>query len=846
MGIDGEGERLQSTEGYFSEHSILQMRNEIVAASGNEVFFVGRTDASHTVVEVEVLARGNRDAVPAIIVAAECGDLVIHNHPGGDLTPSRPDLEIASIIGNQGIGFTIIDNSVSRCYEVVAPFVHKVAQLLDQQEIRRFFSPDGQLSAVLKGFEQRDEQLAMALAVCDAFNSERVALIEAGTGTGKSLAYLYPAILWANRNRERVVISTNTINLQEQLIRKDLPFLRQTAGLQFRPLLVKGRSNYLCRRKLATVSDEPSLFNQDRKGELESIIAWSTTSSDGCKSDLGFLPHHELWEDLCCEADQCGRAKCPDYDSCFYYAARRGAAGADILIVNHSLLMTDLAVRQESGDGSGVLPPFSRLIIDEGHHLEEVATNHLAVRFGHSAIVRQLQKLQQPRRADQGLLPLFLSLLGRKLPETHDAEYRQLAELVETVLLPGCRNLEATLASSLDAVTLTVSRHLKDARRDERYLRITPPLLASPLWRETQEKLGCIRESLWEYGRQLQRLLQLSDDLPELTQQSLASLLVDLRGIRSRIQGFAEACDLFCSSGDEICRWYELRATRHGLQLKLSCTPIVVSTIVREVLLDHLKTVVVTSATLAVGEKFDYLKEQTGFSSSEAGKIIEMLLPSPFDYTRQACIGLPTDMPEQRQPGYRAALSAAVARSIEISRGRAFVLCTSYELLTALYDDVKKSSALHGCTLLKQGETDRHRLLSRFRCEEKAVLFGTDSFWEGVDVQGEALELVIITKLPFKVPTEPIQEARAEYVSSRGGDPFRELTIPQAVIKFKQGVGRLIRSRWDRGVVVVLDSRIVTKPYGRSFLKALPAGTVIRGGWSEVEEGLKNFFRKVP
>ncbi len=827
---------------YFSEQAIVDLRAAIAEAQGNEVFFVGRTNERQLVVSVEPLARGNRDAVPAIIGATVCGDVVIHNHPSGDVTPSRPDLEIASIVGNQGVGFYIINNPATNCYQVVAPFAHRSVERLSLADIESFFAPSGVLAQTLKGFEHRDEQLRMAFAVAAAFNDDKIAVIEAGTGTGKSLAYLYPAILWATRNRERVVISTNTINLQEQLVKKDLPFLRHHAGLEFRSALVKGRGNYLCRRKLETVQAEPTLLNPDREQELTSIIAWCARTNEGCKSDLGFMPHHELWEEICCEADQCGRVKCPHYNTCFYYIARRSAAGADLLIVNHAMLMADLAVRQEAGEASAVLPPFSRLIVDEGHHLEDVATSHLAMRIGYSLLQKVLTKLQQPRRLEQGLLPLLLAQLTRELPQDQDLLYQELAALIEGSLLPGGQDLTSSANTDFDGLALAATSYLQLSKAGEKTLRVTPALFNAPLWRETGERLGRLREQVDAYAQQLQQLLKTCDRLPDMVMQKVSSVIVDIRGIQGRLGRLAEQLGYFVAADDDVCRWYELRRTRQGVQLKLCCAPLEVSGILHKLIMERFPTVVITSATLAVGEKFDYLRQQTGITNCELGRVTELMLPSPFDYARQAFIGLPTDLPEPTQRGYREAIAAKVLEAVTISRGRAFVLFTSYELLTHVHAALQGPAWEAGLTLLRQGECDRHRLLARFRQEERAVLLGTDSFWEGVDVKGKALEMVIITRLPFKVPTEPIQEARAEYVTAQGGDPFRKLTMPQAVIKFKQGVGRLIRSRWDRGAVLVLDSRIIGKNYGRSFLKALPAGTPHAEPWSAVAAGLRDFF----
>ncbi|WP_370543335.1 JAB domain-containing protein [Geobacter sp. OR-1] len=300
------------------------MRDAIAETAGNEVFFLGHTDGTGFVTSVEPLARGNRDMVAAIVVTTSCGDVVIHNHPSGNLTPSQADIEIASILGNQGVGFIIIDNRAERSYIAVTPFIPQELHKLDYPDIESFYAREGILASSLKGYEFREEQIRMAFLATEAFNEDKIALIEAGTGTGKSLAYLFPAVLWAARNKERIVISTNTINLQEQLIRKDIPLIQRHSGINFKAVLVKGRSNYICKRKVLGIHQEPALFQDEFAEELKAILAWSEKTVEGCRNDLSFLPRQETWEELCCEADQCSRIKCPHYAGCVFLWCPKG------------------------------------------------------------------------------------------------------------------------------------------------------------------------------------------------------------------------------------------------------------------------------------------------------------------------------------------------------------------------------------------------------------------------------------------------------------------------------------------------------------------------------------------
>ncbi len=834
---------------YFAEKAVLTMRREIADADGNEIFFLGRTDEQGCVVSVEPLARGSRDAVAAIMIAVSFGEVVIHNHPSGSLSPSRADLEIASVLGNQGVGFYIIDNGATRCYQAVAPFIRKTVEHLSFPEMEQFFAPDGMLARNLDGFEYREEQTRMAFAVAEAFNREQIAIIEAGTGTGKSLAYLLPAALWALRNRERIVISTNTINLQEQLIKKDIPFLREQGGLSCRAVLVKGRSNYLCLRKLRAIETEPSLFKEDdTAGELEALVAWSRTTGEGCRNDLSFIPRDEIWEEVCCEADQCGRVKCSHYGQCFFYTARREAAGADLLVVNHALLLADVAVRAETGyDSSAILPPFTRLIFDEGHHLEDTATSFFSARTSRQSLLRILGRLQHPRKTQRGILPQLSARLSREIPEELDTLYMETASLMEECLLPGRTALLAVVNQVLDTLALDLVAHLNNDRQGsgERKLRLTPAVYDTPFWQAAEAAIRRLMKELTEFVNHVQAFFRSCEQLPEPVLAKLSGNLIDLRGIRSRLEGTVADLGAFVSRDERICHWFEISSGSRGTIVRLCTSPIEVAESIKTAVLDKFRTVVLTSATLAVGERFDYLKRMTGIDLINPQRVTELLLTSPFDYERQTFLGIPDDVPEPTEKSFTTVLQDFLLRSVVTSGGRAFVLFTSYDLLSRMYSALREPMMRAGLTPMRQGEINRHMLLNRFRKEQNAVLFGTDSFWEGVDVQGKALELVIITRLPFRVPTEPILAARAEHIAAAGGDPFMEYTVPQAVIKFKQGFGRLIRSRDDRGAILIGDSRVLSRNYGRYFLDSLPKIRITRGEGATVLREMHRFFQQL-
>ena len=827
---------------HFTEDALLLMRHEIKNAKGNEVFFIGHTNVDGIVCEAEAIARGSKVAVPAIITRASGGDVVIHNHPSGELTPSSADMDIASVCGNQGIGFVIVDNGCSRCYQVVAPFTEKKGELLSLDEIGRVFASDGMM-AHLKGFEQREEQLRMACAVSEAFNNDRVVLVEAGTGTGKSLAYLIPSILWAVRNNERVVISTNTINLQEQLIRKDLPFLARNSAVEFKAALVKGRSNYACLRKLEHAEAEPSLFPDESSAELTNIIEWSKSCKDGCRSDLAFTPHGGTWEEVCCEADQCSRSRCKHFNRCFFYRARRESSAARVLVVNHALLLSDIVLRKETGyDATAILPPFTRLIFDEGHHLEDVATSHLSLTITRSGIIKQLQRLVPHKAGRAGLLTIISGLITRLLPESHEGLYTELSGLLDSHLVPKAHDLTGVTEQTMDWLAISVEQQGRGEAGREQKLRIVAEVEQSSFWLECRQRLHSLADAINDYTSSLRTLIRRCKDLPEKLQEKLADQLLDTSGIEGRLQSMADTLLFFTTEAEGYCRWIETRRGSRGVQARVSAAPLDISAQLKETVLDKLKTIIVTSATLTVGGEFGYLKRRTGFALLPKERLSELKLASPFDYAHQVFVGVPEDMPEPTAHGFREALEHHILKAVTISRGGAFILFTSYDLLNRVHQALSPALSRLGLTALKQGETGRHALLSQFRTEGNAVLFGTDSFWEGVDVKGEALRLVIIARLPFQVPTEPVQQARAEKIKADGGDPFRDFSVPQAVIKFRQGFGRLIRSRDDRGAVLILDRRVLNKSYGRIFLRSLPDTEIVRGDSEDVFARMETFF----
>ena len=834
---------------YFSSDSIDQLRYAIKEASGNEVFVLGQTDADRRIVQVEVLARGSEDAVPAILQTCRYGDVVIHNHPSGNLKPSGADIEVAAQFGSLGVGFYIVDNTVEHHYRVVEAFADKNTELISAEQIAGLLGPEGVIAGKLPDYEERPEQLRMAFVVAEAFNKGQLAVVEAGTGTGKSLAYLVPALLWARANQERVVISTRTINLQEQLVRKDLPFLRRATGIEFYAVLVKGRSNYFCRRRGETAGRELGLFDQDQVEELQRIIEWAENSGDGSKEDLSFIPSYQAWEEVCCEADQCPKVRCQYYRSCFFHKARRQAAKADILVVNHALLLSDLALRQQTSNYSAtaVLPPFERVILDEAHHLEDVATSYFSSQLTRFTFSRILNRLRHPRKINQGLLPRLLDQLSQALPDALDELYRDLHGEIETLLVKRQQLFDKALdelQSIAEELPAVLGKPVSE--KGELKHRVLPAFTQTEIWLQLCQRVERLRLGCRDLVDGIAGLLRATEKLPDLVADKVNPTLVDLRGIASRLDGIAAELGSFQAVADNSCVWIEVREGRigrkKGLITSLCQAPLEVAESLNQALYQRFQSLVMTSATLTVAGAFGYFHSRVGLDLLEPARLVELLLDSPFDYQQQALVAIPTDLPEPGNPGFNEAVRDAVEKALLCSQGRSFVLFTSYYLLRQVHGELSPILEAQQLRCLRQGEENRHRLLKRFSEDESSILFGTDSFWEGVDVPGRSLEQVVIARLPFRVPTEPVLEARAEAISQRGGDPFMEYTVPQAVIRFKQGFGRLIRHRNDRGVVLILDTRVVKKGYGRMFLRSLPPARVVRGHSDDVFGEVGQFF----
>ncbi|MDF2377239.1 MAG: helicase C-terminal domain-containing protein [Verrucomicrobiales bacterium] len=655
----------------------------------------------------------------------------------------------------------------------ISEFGHSAETL--SRTTAEFFGSSGALSK-LKDFEFRPQQQQMAVAVARALEEERPLVVEAGTGVGKSLAYLAPAVRKAIDERRKAIISTHTINLQEQLIDKDIPLLQSVMNEPFKAMLLKGRRNYLCPNRLQiAMSGGGEMFTSSELEELKAIWEWAEKTKDGTLSDLDFAPSGRVWSQVCSESHVCTPRRCGSSGKCFYQEVKKQVAEADVLVVNHTLFFTLLNSQAEfTESGEGFLFAGDFLIFDEAHTLEQVAARQLGINLTQIGMKFDLHRLFNPKNK-KGLFAVAGDSQGRRST--------------------------MKLLDDIDDFFTEIEETCKWGEYGREF-RIRDPEFV-------EDTLGA---GLIEVGRRARTVADLAEDSMKSELTELARRLADCR---------AALATFLDQSEEGLVYWVE-KGERDSISL--NAAPVDVAELLRPVFFERNRPCVFTSATLGIGDRdLNYFRQRVGAEEVEAIQI-----GSPFHYEEQMTIHLVKEMPQPNESGYEAALIKWIRHFVKLSKGSAFVLFTSYSLLKRVSEAMQDFFEDENLELLVQGRgKSRGQLIEQFKKDTTSVLFGTDSFWTGVDVPGEALTNVIITRLPFAVPDHPLTQARLEKIEEGGGNSFMEYSVPEAILKLRQGVGRLIRSGEDEGLVVLLDNRVLSKRYGKAFLNALPEAPVV-------------------
>lgn len=794
-----------------------RMKSEIEFAGGNEVFFRGIPDENLIVTEYEVLARGNETSVPAVIRHMKKEEVIIHNHPSGYLFPSDADVQIAAHYSQKKQGASyIINNNVTEVYVIVEL---KTEELKDI-DIGPYFEEKGLLSKEFPQFEYRHEQYEMAKFIEKGINDSKKVIIEAGTGTGKTLAYLIPAIEWAKINEKKVIISTNTINLQEQLLSKDIPLVKKVLEHDFTYALLKGRGNYACLKKndqlnhgeLVDLSD----LSEGQKGQMNSVIKWLDLTEVGDKAELPFDVENAVWEYFASEADLCTPAKCPHREACFFLKAREEKLKADVLISNHHLYFADLAIRKEAGfeNDFSIFPNYDMVVFDEAHNIEKVARDYFSYEVSKYAFTKAMNNIYRVSRGSSkklGSLQILKNFLKNSIK--NDKLLKEYTKRIdEELILKHNLLYERTMDYFVKLMDIYCSEGVNAN------IRLRPEQLAKNF--KWQKELKPRQEEFFSayisYIKELRKIAKEAKDY-----EDEAGLIREFEKYVDRLDGFFLNFRFILDfSDDNFIFWLSANPKKNNI--KLVATPLKIHNELDEVLYANLDHLIFTSATIAINDDFDYFKKSIGLTEQTYEKAIH----SPFDYDKQMKVYIPTDIPLPSDKNFLDEIRDFLVGIIKMSKGNTFILFTSYSTLNYTYYLIRDELENLGFDFFIQGMAPRNQLINMYKASNMPILFGTDSFWEGVDVQGEKLSSVILVKLPFKVPSDPVVEAIIENMVKEGKNPFMDFQIPESIIKFKQGIGRLIRSKEDKGVITILDARLYKKQYGRLFIEAIPTKNI--------------------
>ena len=797
----------------FSEESLQTIKKYLEEHNNKSMIFKATFDEDEKIQKPFFLSLYKKKSFEETLTKVGKNEVVIRTTKPNQLYPSDMELELSEeLYTRKNIAYCLLSSDLDDFY-----FVQDIDRIfLEEIDIENYFAKDGILAKEIKGFEYRQEQEEMAQYIQDAINEDRKIIVEAGTGTGKTLEYLIPAIKWAVVNKKKVIIATNTINLQEQLLLKDIPLAKSIVKDEFSYVLVKGRNNYVCKRLFNELvlgkSIDIETFSMEAREQIEYILKWGNKTKTGDKAELPFEVYPDVWELVQSTTELCLGKKCPYRKECFYMKTRMEKMEADILISNHHVFFADLNVRAETDFDSEylILPRYDMVIFDEAHNVESVARSYFSVEVSKISFTRLLNRIYQKknkRKKEKSALIRVEDTVDEKnledseqyiyllntlkeeisiLQNIGDEYFDEIRKIYET-------NTEAPIKKSLNNFEMTKSRFLENLREKKDIF---------------QSKLADFLNLMMSFNNVID---EEKDKNPEVI-----NFNNHLKMFKAYIDSFK-----FINSfeDDNYIYWLDINSKRTNVIL--TATPLNIAQKLSTVLFDNLDRLVFASATIVVNGNFDYFKKSLGLDEEDC---IEAIIKSPFDYDEQMSVYIPSDI--QDSENINAFVSDASKFILNIllkTNGKAFILFTSYTMLNQIYYSISKKLKDKGFEVFLHGDKPRSQIIKEFKEAENPILFGTTSFWEGVDVQGENLSNVIITKLPFLVPTDPVVSAISKKIEGDGGNSFMDFQLPEAIIKFKQGVGRLIRKKTDSGNIFILDNRILKKRYGSLFINALPS-----------------------
>ena len=797
----------------FSEESLQTIKKYLEEHNNKSMIFKATFDEDEKIQKPFFLSLYKKKSFEETLTKVGKNEVVIRTTKPNQLYPSDMELELSEeLYTRRNIAYCLLSSDLDDFY-----FVQDIDRIfLEEIDIENYFAKDGILAKEIKGFEYRQEQEEMAQYIQDAINEDRKIIVEAGTGTGKTLAYLIPSIKWAVTNKKKVIIATNTINLQEQLLLKDIPLAKSIIKDEFSYVLVKGRNNYVCKRLFNELvlgkSIDIETFSMEAREQIEYILKWGNKTKTGDKAELTFEVYPDVWELVQSTTELCLGKKCPYRKECFYMKTRMEKMEADILISNHHVFFADLNVRAETDFDSEylILPRYDMVIFDEAHNVESVARSYFSVEVSKISFTRLLNRIYQKknrRKKEKSALIRVEDTVDEKnledseqyiyllntlkeeisiLQNIGDEYFDEIRKIYET-------NTEAPIKKSLNNFEMTKSRFLENLREKKDIF---------------QSKLADFLNLMMSFNNVID---EEKDKNPEVI------------NFNNHLKMFKVYIDSFkfinSFEDDNYIYWLDINSKRTNVVL--TATPLNIAQKLSTVLFDNLDRLVFASATIVVNGNFDYFKKSLGLDEEDC---IEAIIKSPFDYDEQMSVYIPSDI--QDSENINAFVSDASKFILNIllkTNGKAFILFTSYTMLNQIYYSISKKLKDKGFEVFLHGDKPRSQIIKEFKEAENPILFGTTSFWEGVDVQGENLSNVIITKLPFLVPTDPVVSAISKKIEEDGGNSFTDFQLPEAIIKFKQGVGRLIRKKTDSGNIFILDNRILKKRYGSLFINALPS-----------------------